>query len=112
MPLRGTYPWFRTTPPSVVFVLNHASSDDFQPLSLREMHLVLSDNFQRAKVNVTGGVSLAKSGLVPIGRGFPSKKPTDRIGPGEVNFHLLPSNPALNDTYGVYPTSRSDKSGE
>lgn len=37
-----------------VFVLNHASPDDFQPLSLREMHTELAANFQGAKVNIAG----------------------------------------------------------
>ena len=40
--------------PSSVFVLNHTSPDDFQPLSLREMHSELAANFQGAKVNITG----------------------------------------------------------
>ena len=39
---------------SPVFVLNHASPDDFQPLSLREMHTELAANFQGAKVNIAG----------------------------------------------------------
>lgn len=38
----------------LVFVLNHASPDDFQPLSLREMHTELAANFQGAKVNIAG----------------------------------------------------------
>ena len=38
-------------PPSSVFVLNHASPDDFQPLSLRSE---LAANFQGAKVNIAG----------------------------------------------------------
>jgi hypothetical protein len=43
---------FLSLPP--VFILNHASPDDFQPLSLREMHTELAANFQGAKVNVAG----------------------------------------------------------
>lgn len=39
---------------SLVFVLNHASPDDFQPLSLREMHNELAANFEGAKVNIAG----------------------------------------------------------
>ena len=39
---------------SLVFVLNHASPDDFQPLSLREMHSELAANFEGAKVNIAG----------------------------------------------------------
>ena len=39
---------------SPVFIVNHASPDDFQPLSLREMHTELAANFQGAKVNIAG----------------------------------------------------------
>ena len=35
--------------PSSVFVINHASPDDFQPLSLREMHSELAANFNGAR---------------------------------------------------------------
>lgn len=94
-----------------VFVLNHASPDDFQPLSLREMHSILATEFQRAKVTIGGSVSLAKSGLVPVGRGFPEKRPGDKFASEEVNFHLLPSNAHLTDSYGVYATSRPDRAG-
>ncbi|XP_064397219.1 nonsense-mediated mRNA decay factor SMG9-like isoform X2 [Halichondria panicea] len=96
--------------PQLVFVLNHASPDDFQPLSLREMHSILISEFHGSKVNIGGGVSLAKSGLVPIGRGFPDKRLGDKVGPEEVNLHLLPSNPNLADTYGTYSTSHPEKS--
>ena len=42
--------------PSSVFVVNHTSPDDFQPLSLREMHseLHVAAIFQGAKVNIAG----------------------------------------------------------
>ncbi len=99
-------------PVRTVFVLNHASPDDFQPLSLREMHSVLASEFQRSKVSIGGCVSLAKSGLVPIGRGFPEKRQDEKIVCEEVNFHLLPSNAQLTDSYGVYATSRPEKAGE
>lgn len=98
-----------------MFVLNHSSPDDFQPLSLREMHTILADSFQRAKINIAGGVSLAKSGIVPIGRGFPPKKPSknmDTVDPGEVNLHLLPTNQNVTDAYSVFCTTRPEKSGD
>ena len=38
-----------TLSPSSVFVINHASPDDFQPLSLREMHSELASNFNGAR---------------------------------------------------------------
>lgn len=95
----------------LVFVLNHASPDDFQPLSLREMHSILAAEFQRSKVNIAGGYSLAKSGLVSCGRGFPEKRPNNRFGSEDVNLHLLPSHSSLTDAYGVFATSRLEKSG-
>ena len=61
-----------------------------------------------------GGVSLSKSGIVPTGRAFPIHKPganTDYISPGDVNLHLLPSNPQANDQYMVHATFRPDKAG-
>ena len=64
---------------------------------------------------LVGGVSLSKSGIVPTGRAFPVHKPganTDYISPGEVNLHLLPSNPQANDQYMVHATFRPDKAGE
>ena len=64
---------------------------------------------------LVGGVSLSKSGIVPTGRAFPIHKPganTDYISPGEVNLHLLPSNPQANDQYMVHATFRPDKAGE
>lgn len=75
------------------------------------MHSILISEFHGSKVNIGGGVSLAKSGLVPIGRGFPDKRLGDKVGPEEVNLHLLPSNPNLADTYGTYSTSHPEKSG-
>ena len=62
-----------------------------------------------------GGVSLSKSGIVPTGRAFPVHKPganTDYISPGDVNLHLLPSNPQASDQYMVHTTFRPDKAGE
>jgi len=61
-----------------------------------------------------GGVSLAKSGLVPIGRGF-VKSPSrggGQVDTGEVNFHLLPTNQSIGDTYGSHCASRPEKAGE
>ena len=63
---------------------------------------------------LVGGVSLSKSGIVPTGRSFPVHKPganTDYINPGDVNLHLLPSNPQANDQYMVHTTFRPDKAG-
>ena len=63
---------------------------------------------------LAGGVSLSKSGIVPTGRSFPIHKPganTDYINPGDVNLHLLPSNPQANDQYMVHATFRPDKAG-
>lgn len=99
---------------TLVFVMNHSSPDDFQPLSLREMHTILATSFKKTKVNIAGGASLAKSGIVPVGRGFPGKKSLktmDTIDPGEVNLHLLPTNRNITDTYNAFCTTRPEKSG-
>ncbi len=63
-------------------------------------------------MTIDSGVCLAKSGLVPVGRGFPEKRPGDKTACEDVNFHLLPSNTHLTDSYGVYATSRPEKAGE
>ena len=63
-----------------------------------------------------GGVSLARSGLVPIGRGFPTRKPPSRspgeVDMGEVNLHLVPTNQNITDTYGTHCASPSERIGE
>ena len=65
--------------------------------------------------SLTGGVSLSKSGVVPIGRGYPVQKTgsnTEYINPSEVNLHLLPTNPQANDQYMVHTTARPEKAGK
>lgn len=64
-----------------------------------------------------GGVSLARSGIVPVGRGFPQKKvgDSDDIEPGMVNLQLMASMPSSSgggDSYGAFCASRPDKLGE
>lgn len=90
--------------PQIVFVLNQASVDDFQPATLRETHTLIANNFHKSKLTVAGGVSLLKSGLVPTGRELPrpsSSKP-DSVEPGSVNLHLLPHNSSAGETYSVH----------
>lgn len=97
--------------PNLVFVLNHASADDYQPFTLKETHLLLADRFQGAKFSINGGISLYKSGIVPVGRGFPMRKASktsDDIDPVDVNLHLLPTNTSATDTFGVYTASKPD----
>ena len=97
-----------------VFVLNHASPDDFQPSSLRELHQSIAKEFESSKLQVASGVSLFNSGVIPTGVGFPSVKPykkADEINPADINLHLLPSNPSLADSYSVHTTSRPEKQG-
>ncbi len=84
-------------------------------MSLRELHCLIAESFHGSKVTLAGGVSLAKSGLVPIGRGFPSKKPSkshDEVAPGEVNMFLLPSIQSSSDNYGSHCTNRPEKQGK
>lgn len=72
----------------------------------------LSINF--AFSSAPGGVSLAKSGIVPIGRGFPQCKPgriQEELDQGEVNLHLLPTNSSSTENYGAHCTSRPEKEG-
>ena len=102
-----------------MFVLNHASPDDYQPFSLRETHLLLADSFQGAKFNMSGGISLYKSGIVPVGKGFQLRKSSgtkntdnnNSIDPAEVNLHLLPTNTSATDTFGVYTASKPENTG-
>ena len=97
-----------------VFVLNHASPDDFQPSSLRELHQSIAKEFESSKLQVASGVSLFNSGVIPTGVGFPSVKPykkADEVNPADINLHLLPSNPSLADSYSVHTTSRPEKQG-
>ncbi len=104
----------RPCPHSIVFVLNHASPDDFQPFTLRETHLLLADHFQGAKFSINGGLSLLKSGIVPVGKGFPLRKgpkSNDNIDPGDVNIHLLPTNTSATDTFGIYTASKPENTG-
>lgn len=99
----------------LVFLLNHASPDDFQPYSLRDMHLLLTEHFQGSKVSINGGISLFKSGIIPIGRGFPLRKgpkSNDNIDPADVNLHLLPTNQSATDTFGVHVVSKPENSGK
>ena len=37
-----------------VFVLNHATSDDFQPGALREFHSVLAESLTGSRLSVAG----------------------------------------------------------
>ena len=69
---------------------------------------VIMTSFQ---FHCTGGVSLSKSGLVPVGRSLPAKKPSETIDPSEVNLHLLPTNQNATDTYSVHCSSRPEKGG-
>lgn len=99
-----------------MFLLNHASPDDFQPFTLRETHLLLADSFQGAKFNINGGISLYKSGIVPVGKGFPLRnkgpKSNDNIDPADVNLHLFPTNTSAMDTFGVYAASKPENAGK
>lgn len=38
----------------LVFVLNHATPDDYQPAALKELHSLLAENFFGAKVTIAG----------------------------------------------------------
>ena len=61
-------------------------------------------------------MSLARSGLVPIGRGFPTRKTPSRspaeVDMGEVNLHLIPTNQNIADTYGTHCASPSERIGK
>ena len=97
-----------------MFVLNHASPDDFQPFTLRETHLLLADHFQGAKFSINGGLSLFKSGILPVGKGFPLRKgpkSNDNIDPADVNLHLLPTNTSATDTFGIHTASKPENAG-
>ena len=97
-----------------VFVLNHASPDDFQPFTLRDLHALIAKSFVSSKLQVASGVSLFSSGIVPTGCGFQqvkSYKKAEEINPPDINLHLLPSNLSLADSYGVHTTSRPEKQG-
>lgn len=95
-----------------MFILNHASSDDYQPFTLRETHLLLADSFRGAKFSINGGISLYKSGIVPVGKGFPLMKSSEDINPADVNLHLLPTNTSATDTFGVYTSSKPENAGK
>ena len=65
--------------------------------------------------SLTGGVSLARSGIVPTGRGFPSKKPSKNLEEadvGEVNLNLLPTNQSSNDNFGAHCITKPEKQGQ
>ena len=97
-----------------MFVLNHASPDDFQPFTLRDLHALIAKSFVSSKLQVASGVSLFSSGIVPTGCGFQqvkSYKKAEEINPADINLHLLPSNSSLADSYGVHTTSRPEKQG-
>ena len=98
----------------VAFLLNHASPDHFQPYSIRDAHILLADQFQGAKFSVNGGISLYKSGVVPVGKGFPLRKgpkSNDNIDPADVSFHLLPTNQNATDNFSVYTAAKPENSG-
>ncbi len=99
----------------LVFVLNHASPDDFQPFTLREAQILLAESFQGAKFIINSGISLYKSGIIPTGKSFPLRngaKSNDDIDPAEVNLHLLPTNSGATDTFSVYTASKPENAGE
>ena len=76
--------------------------------------MLLAESFQGAKFSVNGGISLYKSGIVPTGRSFPTKKgpkSNDNINPADVNLHLLPTNQSANDNFGVYAASKPENAG-
>lgn len=98
--------------PQIVFVLNHASPDDFQPFTLRDLHTLIAKSFLSSKLQVASGVSLFSSGIIPTGCGFlpiKSYKKADDVNPADINLHLLPSNSSLADSYGVHTTTRPEK---
>lgn len=99
----------------LAFLLNHASPDHFQPFSLREIHQLLAENFEGAKFSINGGISLYKSGIVPVGKGFPVRKgpkSNDNIDPADVNFLLLPTNQNATDNFSVYTAAKPENSGQ
>ena len=79
--------------PSSVFVLNHTSPDDFQPLSLQEMHSELAANFQGAKVNITGKcvylLIIPYSGYLSPGEQFRQFSPLASIGEKFIHEYFL-----------------------
>ena len=84
-----------------------------------DREIVLTAKFSQSTVHshsYTDGVSLARSGLVPIGRGFPTRKTPSRspaeVDMGEVNLHLIPTNQNIADTYGTHCASPSERIGE
>ena len=98
-----------------VFLLNHASPDDFQPFTLRETHLLLADSFQGAKFSINGGLSLYKSGVVQVGKGFPTRKgpkTNENVDPNDVNLYLLPTNTSAADTFGVHMVTKPENAGK
>lgn len=50
--------WYVNFPGAIpaVFVMNHATPDDFQPLCLRQYHYLLMDLFTGTKTNIEGTV--------------------------------------------------------
>lgn len=96
--------------PQLVFVMNHASPEDFQPLCLRQHHSLLLDLFTTTKTNIEGNVSLSRSGLVQNGYGFPVLSThKDVIDPAAINFHLLPTNTSSSDGGSAFCVSKSDR---
>ena len=71
--------------PHIVFVHNHATPDDFQPYSLKQVHNSLAQRCSNAPFKISSGVSLLKSGVIPMGN-LPSK-----FSNAGVNLHLLPT---------------------
>ncbi|XP_003386367.1 PREDICTED: protein SMG9-like [Amphimedon queenslandica] len=103
--------------PQLVFVLNHATPDDYQPAALKELHSLLAENFFGAKVTIAGGMSLARSGLVPVGKLIPPehKDWSGTVKPGapqeecNINLHLLPTNINPQDNFGSHCVKRTDR---
>jgi hypothetical protein len=102
----------------IVFVLNHATPDDFQPAALKELHSLLAENFIDSQLSVAGGMSLARSGLVPVGKLIPPSqkewsgtvKPSNNvIEECNVNLHLLPTNTNPHDNFGAHCVERNDR---
>lgn len=96
------------------FLLNHASPDHFQPYSIRDVHIMLAEQFRGAKFCINGGISLFKSGVVPVGKGFPLRKgakSNENIDPADVSFHLLPTNQNATDNFSVYTAGKPENLG-
>jgi hypothetical protein len=96
--------------PQLVFVFNHASPHDFQPLTLRQHHSQLVDLFTGTRTSIEGNVSLVRSGLVQKGIGFPVHSTHKKaIDPAAVNFHLLPTNSSSSDNGTTFCVTRYER---